>query len=126
MTTQHTPGCVEHDMRGYPHSDVRSVSGRKIANTWGTGHPKTSEAYKHRTEQDRANARRIVACWNACEGIPTEELEASARPIAAAPDLLEALKLMVKTYAAPGTVYLGAHPIAVARAAIAKAEGGEA
>jgi hypothetical protein len=23
----------------------------------------------------RANARRLVACWNACEGIPTEDLE---------------------------------------------------
>lgn len=26
---------------------------------------------------NEANARRIAACWNACEGIPTEELEPS-------------------------------------------------
>jgi hypothetical protein len=24
---------------------------------------------------DPANARRLVACWNACDGIPTEEIE---------------------------------------------------
>jgi len=41
-----------------------------------------------------ANARRLVACWNACEGIPTEILEdqQSSGLIAAEPDLLEALK----------------------------------
>jgi len=27
-------------------------------------------------EAEKANARRIVACWNACEGLSTEELEA--------------------------------------------------
>lgn len=26
-------------------------------------------------DEDKANARRLVACWNACEGIGTEELE---------------------------------------------------
>jgi len=25
--------------------------------------------------EGEANARRLVACWNACEGIPTENLE---------------------------------------------------
>lgn len=34
---------------------------------------------KFETEQSRANARRIVACVNACAGIPTEELEAVGR-----------------------------------------------
>lgn len=24
-----------------------------------------------------ANARRLVACWNACDGVPTEALEAA-------------------------------------------------
>lgn len=27
-------------------------------------------------EQARANARRIVACWNALDGVPTEAIEA--------------------------------------------------
>lgn len=26
-------------------------------------------------EENRANARRLVACWNSCQGIPTEMLE---------------------------------------------------
>lgn len=26
-------------------------------------------------DKDEANARRLVACWNACEGISTDELE---------------------------------------------------
>lgn len=29
-------------------------------------------------EEVQANARRLVACWNACDGISTEELEAGA------------------------------------------------
>jgi len=33
-------------------------------------------------EDARANARRIIACVNACEGRTTEELEATARPAA--------------------------------------------
>ena len=30
-------------------------------------------------EEAEANARRLVACWNACEGIATDELEEIAR-----------------------------------------------
>lgn len=30
-------------------------------------------------EEAEANARRLVACWNACEGIATDELEDVAR-----------------------------------------------
>ena len=33
---------------------------------------------KEETEQSQANARRIVACINACAGIPTEDLEDAA------------------------------------------------
>ena len=33
---------------------------------------------KEETEQSQANARRIVACINACAGIPTHELELAA------------------------------------------------
>lgn len=76
MATEHTAGKVLHDTRGYPHPDIRAESGRKIAYTWGTGpQPKSQEAYKKRTAEDRANARRLVACWNACQSITTESLE---------------------------------------------------
>lgn len=135
MSTQHTPGRVEHDMRGYPHSDVRSVSGRKIANTWGTGHPKTAEAYKRRTEEDRANARRLVACWNACEGLSTEALERlgtldrakveldviRTKAIAQRDELLAALHQIVG-HDLPDENAI----VAVARAAISKATGSAA
>lgn len=74
-----TPGLVEQNASGHPHADVCAVSGRKIATTWGVGYqPKTREQYLRRTEEDRANARHIVACWNACEGFTTEELETIA------------------------------------------------
>ncbi len=40
--------------------------------------------------QGRANARRIVACVNACKGIPTEELEKGTRLFLDAKSWLEA------------------------------------
>lgn len=51
-----------------------------------------------------------------------DENEANARLIAAAPDLLEALKRMRRWAEADQVNYTGDHPVAVARAAIAKAE----
>ena len=61
------------------------------------------------TAQNRADARRIVACWNACEGIDTEMLEADGygenwSEIAAhrielmqqSADLLEVLKAIIR------------------------------
>ena len=35
--------------------------------------------YPSDVEEAEANARRLVACWNACEGIATDELEEIAR-----------------------------------------------
>ena len=35
--------------------------------------------YPSDVEEAEANARRLVACWNACEGIATDELEDVAR-----------------------------------------------
>lgn len=81
-----------------------------------------------------ANARRIAACWNACEGIPTEALEADVPGIfrqinrqeeleAQRDDLLTALQLILSAdYRGYGIDYIKG----CARAAIAKAEGGAA
>lgn len=52
--------------------------------------------------------------------------EANARLIAAAPELLEALKLMRHWAEADQVNYTGDHPVALARAAIAKATGEQA
>ena len=77
MSAAHTPGRLAHDQRGYPYADLRSESGRGVAHTWGacSSQPKSAENYKRRTDEDRANARRLAACWNACEQLSTEQLE---------------------------------------------------
>lgn len=79
MSEQHTPTPWVHNVEGYPKADVKGSNGRNIAHTWNVGasQPKSAEALKKRTEEDRANALRIVACVNACEGISTESLERS-------------------------------------------------
>ena len=47
-----------------------------------------------RSDQKAANARRLVACWNACEGIPTEQVEAGVvgEMVTALRDCLQSLK----------------------------------
>ena len=79
MTTQHTQGRLyvvesqEHWGRVNCHLTAE-VDDASIGSIWVNG-----------TSKNRANARRLVACWNACEGIPTEMLEAVCKvPLAAA------------------------------------------
>ena len=55
--------------------------------------------------------------------IKQAERTANARLIAAAPDLLAALERLVRQHGSDGIEYSGDHPVAVARAAIAKATG---
>lgn len=63
----------------------------------------------------------------AIAGIPNlfedHPAEANARLIAAAPDLIAALERMVRQHGSSFISYSGDHPVAVARAAIAKATG---
>ena len=61
MTTSHTPGRLKVQ---HPHEGER---GWEIA-----FEPGLQQVCQNVTE---ANARRLVACWNACEGIDTEHLE---------------------------------------------------
>lgn len=71
-----------------------------------------------------ANARRIAACWNACDGIPTAWLEGGAADILEhsialikqRDELLVALRLIVDNSIEGGLFNM------VARAAISKAE----
>ena len=81
MIVKHTQGPLEHCTKGYPKPDVRAASGRAVAVTWmvcGGKPPKTAEGFQRRQEEDRANARRIVACWNALLPFSTDEIEATA------------------------------------------------
>lgn len=104
MSAKHTPGPWAHCTEGFPRPDVRAANGRAVARTWMvcSGTPKTAAGYQARCEEDRANARLI----------------------AAAPDLLEALKqiepILTRMY---GPQAAELPPMQVVRAAIAKAEG---
>jgi hypothetical protein len=129
MIAQHTPGRALLDE---DEPIVRGEDGERIANCyrWFDGDPaKTPE------ETGMANARRLVACWNACEGISTYELERHAgdpTPVfalltetwAQRDELLAALKRIDSMCKKP--IRYGSIDVQeAARAAIAKA-GGEA
>jgi hypothetical protein len=86
-----------------------------------------------RGQQSEANARRLVACWNACEGISTEALERLVNTIdrayvslqAQRDKLLAALEVMLRNYTAVhdiGDVEMQP-AIYQARAAIAEVKG---
>ena len=77
---KHTPGPwrVLPEEEGVPYIRIRAVAlGQKykIANVllpdWGG-------ASESDIEEARQNARRIVACLNACRGVPTDALERSS------------------------------------------------
>lgn len=74
-STQHTPGLlmkpssVGVNLRSYGQSAALcTVDGRQlVAGCFGD--------VRGGEDQADANARRLVAVWNACEGVPTEEIE---------------------------------------------------
>ena len=60
MSAQHTPGLLV--VRGY---SIYTTEGTPVADTClTTSHP----------DNDHANALRLAACWNACEGLNPDEL----------------------------------------------------
>ena len=77
MTTSHTPGRLYIRTNRHPNIDgtpwgwvdlyepgsMRQSSPAGIQVTWSRG------------QKSEANARRLVACWNACEDITTDELK---------------------------------------------------
>lgn len=83
-----------------------------------------------RHENSEANARRLVACWNACEGIDTEDLEAGSVSIihklhdATAKRVLEQRDELLAALKDIEAYYPNSWAADTARAAIAKAEGG--
>lgn len=77
MSAKHTQGPLvlgQHGaIRGGPM--VRFINGsaqEQLAMTTGTSWMEPGEHIE--------NARRLVACWNACENVSTEDLEALTRP----------------------------------------------
>ena len=88
MTTEHTKGKLH--VAGQEQVQIRSDK-HQVAKAW---------CFAGKTGQ--ANARRLVAAWNCCDGLPTPDLENSALPEilknlleakAQRDELLEALKL---------------------------------
>ena len=121
MSAQHTQGRVKVQ---HPHAGER---GWEVA-----FEPGLEQLCQDITE---ANARRIAACWNACEGLSIEALEDDAPRklredrdliLAQRNELLAALKEVVSAEEARSWGVFGVDqksPLKQARAAIAKATG---
>lgn len=136
MSDEHTQGRLYIRTNRHPNTDgtpwgwvdlyepgsMRQASPEGIQVTWSRG--QTSEA----------NARRLVACWNAAEGLSTESLESAGNALngwklasyamndakAQRDELLAALQLLVARI--ENNVIPTFIPLQQARAAIAKAE----
>ena len=66
MSAQHTNGRL-YPLQGDPsvlHAE-QGARGRRVCCTESFGDK----------DENNANARRLAACWNACDGLPTESLE---------------------------------------------------
>ena len=144
MSAQHTPGrmTVHTDgADGWPLLMIGGPAGRIVANVNTESGVDTTKApsIAFKPMPATENARRLAACWNACEGVPTDLLEANPAPFsqlrAQRDELLEALKAahhelhycsqqLVASGWTEGSTVRSA--LDGARAAIAKATGGEA
>ncbi len=79
MSSQHTLGLLMVVSDGYQTLlRIQGEHGRRIASTFVQNHCSTPHGCKSQALENEANARRLAACWNACQGIPIEVLEANA------------------------------------------------
>lgn len=113
MNTQHTQGRLH--VAGQDKVQIRSDE-HQIAKAW---------SFAGKTGQE--NARRLAACWNACEGLHTESLERNkplgdqlVDAINQRDELLEALKEAINLIETLSPIE--GQTVRKARAAIAKAE----
>lgn len=85
MTTDEADHCMPHE------NILLMVGTRAVACVWIDDAPVPDY-----NREQQANARRLVTCWNACEGVPTEMLEAYPAPFTELrtrrDELLEALR----------------------------------
>lgn len=75
MSDKHTQGRLELKTHTYAIADTGDYD--SSFEIWGDG---KAIAWFNGDDVDEANARRLVACWNACEMASTEDLEALTRP----------------------------------------------
>lgn len=64
--TEHTKGLLALFRNGM---SVGATDSTGVCEVW----PRDESGFPD--SEGKANARRIVACWNACHGLPTDELE---------------------------------------------------
>lgn len=76
MTAQHTTGRAFLDAY---EPIIRGEDGERIATCYRLF---DGDRTKTPEETGMANARRLVACWNACEGLDTDKLERMPVPFA--------------------------------------------
>lgn len=71
MTTTHTPGKLCEPSDGSVGTIVNAETGLQIAQA------QQIRSYREDLHQNerRANARRLIACWNSYDGVPTELIE---------------------------------------------------
>lgn len=129
MSDKHTPGRLHIGKTVASQYTLYDEHGQRVANSF------ESVMVSQRSDGEcEANARRLVACWNACEGLDTETLELMASGNAPSlreifgehgqlwgqrDELLAALRGLLDALPSATT-----HPaIKAARAAIAKVEG---
>lgn len=80
MTRKHTP----EPWKLYRNDQsVGDAVGHAVCDVWPRGDDKIA------SEEGKANARRIVACVNACRGLPTDEMEKSGLASAFGNQMLE-------------------------------------
>jgi hypothetical protein len=75
----HTPGLLAYDGKGRVDAvDFRTPTGHICADGTEYIDGLVSLPYSCGDGSFEDNARRIVACWNACDGIATEDLESGS------------------------------------------------
>lgn len=82
-------------------------------------------AYQDKNGQSVVKGKHIevATCWHHCVGSIEKEMHSNARLIAAAPDLLEALQMLLKRVIVGYDGLPQGYGVSKARAAIAKATG---
>ena len=71
---KHTPGKMIVD-RGNLQIGTTIVAGAELPGPTSVGASADVRSYEDAKAVRDANARRLAACWNACEGISTDALE---------------------------------------------------
>lgn len=69
---KYTPGKLYAALDGAFRTMIRAghpEHGRKLMTTWVQNQPKTYEANLRQAQENEANAERMVACWNAMDGV---------------------------------------------------------